>query len=150
MELKRRELIQQIYNARRLLRDIHIGFKLSIEVSIEGNLWVYAQSVKGQFAITWHPEERLHTMIGELVTISRLCKTEKLNAKKVMGKWMCRKQDFHDTSQAYISKRLAEETVETVERTTITIKAPGFVFGAAICISVAGLIAIGFCVGLLF
>ena len=67
MELKRRELIQQIYNARRLLRDIHIGFKLSIEVSIEGNLWVYAQSVKSQFAITWHPEERLHTMIGELV-----------------------------------------------------------------------------------
>ena len=54
------------------------------------------------------------------------------------------------SSQAYISKRLAEETVETVERTTITIKAPGFVFGAAICISVAGLIAIGFCVGLLF
>ena len=29
-------------------------------------------------------------------TISRLCKTGRLKARKVLGQWMCRKQDFYD------------------------------------------------------
>ena len=53
-------------------------------------------------------------------------------------------------SESYPGAARAEETVEEVERTTLRIEVPGFVFGAAICISVAGLIAIGVGIGLLF
>jgi len=68
---------------------------MCVEIEVDEKLYPAADLVEGFTDI--RPSDQ---------TISRLCKTKKLKAKKVMGKWMCRKQDFHDYVNASTSQAI--------------------------------------------
>jgi hypothetical protein len=68
---------------------------MCVEIEVDEKLYPAASLIEG-FTGTCPSDQ----------TISRLCKTGKLNGRKVLGKWMCRKQDFHDYVNASTSRAI--------------------------------------------
>lgn len=69
-----------------------------------------------QMSVEISNDEKLHRVAGLIEsftsispsdqTVSRLCKSGQIKAVKVLGQWMCRKQDFLDYSDASTSRAI--------------------------------------------
>ena len=68
---------------------------MRVEIETDEKFYLAAELIEGFTSIS--PSAQ---------TISRICKSGRLKAHKVMGKWMCRKQDFFDYIESSTAQAL--------------------------------------------